>query len=79
MKWVTIGKIHIRAEQILTFHWQLGKLYVWYICEPAECYEWPDHNQKLYRKLCKQLGIEPAVEPPYGLDEKLDAWPYGEE
>lgn len=78
MKWVTIGKCHVRADRILTFHWQLGRIFVWYIGDPDEV-TWGDQDQRIYRKLCKQLGIEPAVEPTYGLDEKLDAWPYGEE
>jgi hypothetical protein len=61
MKWITIKGTHVNTSRIDSFFWKDGKLRVWFISD-EDYTVWVDYDQKLYRKLCEDLGVEPVEE-----------------
>lgn len=61
MKWVLIESTHVNTDLIQSFYWQDGELIIWHAAS-AFCDRLEDPEQKLYIKLCHQLGVRPAEE-----------------
>ena len=50
MNWITIQNVHLNLDNIMSFTWQMGTLYVFDISD--EPFTFHDVNKEYYRKLC---------------------------
>ena len=61
MKWVLLGKRHINTNNICSFFWDIGFIYIEFVNKDGKSI-FPDPDKKLYLQLCKQQGIRPYEE-----------------
>lgn len=61
MRWVLIDGTHINTDNVRTFYWDNGVLYIFYVgtVNPGGC---PDPDKAHYIRLCHLLGLRPAEE-----------------
>lgn len=61
MKWVIIDGTHVNTDQIQSFYWLEGELVIWHAAS-AMCDKLEDPEQRIYKKLCRDLGVRPVGE-----------------
>ena len=59
MRWVLVKDEHINTDNVRSFYWHRGILYVNFVGKttPGGCH---DPDKKEYIKLCHLLGVRPA-------------------
>jgi hypothetical protein len=65
MNWTNINGAYFNTNNIVSFYWKKGRLYVWNIgdTEP-EWYE--DKDRANYLRLCRVIGVRPVEEDADG-------------
>lgn len=58
MRWVLIGGTHINTDNVRTFYWDNGVLYIFYTSGSLNT--WYDPDKARYTRLCHLLGLRPA-------------------
>lgn len=58
MKWVLIDGTHINTDNVRTFYWNNGVLYIFYTSGSPNT--WSDPDKARYIRLCHLLGLRPA-------------------
>lgn len=59
-RWITIGNVHINTEQIASFQWANGRLWVQYAGIESDIW-FKDEDKSLYRKLCNVVCLDDNV------------------
>ncbi len=59
MKWVQIKGVYVNTNKLLTFHWSMGQLWLWFEGDDSAT-GYTDHNRENYLKLCQLLGVRPV-------------------
>ena len=66
MFWSKIFKTHVNRQTLTSIKWDEGELMVWFIGEEKPA-KWDDPDQKLYLKLCHEMGFQDGHLCPDGL------------
>lgn len=65
MKWFFINGKHINLDHVQVFHWQRGRLWLWFVGDD-EAVDYRDPLAENYLRLCRLLGVAP--------DEEVLSW-----